>query len=541
MAYKGTVVQVPFGDGGLHTDDPQNRIPPTDLIRAFNIDLVHGVMEKEAGCIYFNQTPLPSGVIALYDWWPDAITQRLVCVTRDGNVWKYINGFIAPIPIPPSDTSPAQLIANQQTMMVAGGNEVTGNPRKLFIFSQSEPQVLTGDGTTRHGLQLPALDWTKNNQPYAGIIHRNSLYAWGNANHPHLVYASSATNHEDFQTIDAAFQYPCYSGEGERIVAGINYKGALFILKYPYGLYQLIDTDPSQINWYFTKIDGSLGAASPHSICTIINDVLIGNADGNISSATAVLAFGNLKAGEILYTLRNENFLRENMLPDGRTSRQCIYYSDKKKFMATYQSAGGIKNDSILYIDMMNLVTPKVYWGLQKDQPNCLALQKDYLGVPRPIYGADSGYIYQMDRNDRSVAGSAYTMDFQTPYLDFGFASPQSVATFTNISDINKNLDFLEVDYEPAGDWDLTLDLYIDGVLKKTVLLNLAGEADLDTFVLDEFTLDAGTIKQHRFPLNLTGRRLSIRGLQAGAGQNCRIARFNVYFRLGGQQQRGVE
>lgn len=530
MGYAGQVCQLQFGDGGLKTDDPQNKLLPTDLITGKNVDFTNGLCEKDPGSIKFNQNALPSGVVAGFDWWPDEATQRMIAVTRAGNVYKYKSGFLPEIPITAGSGAPAALVTNNQTLLVAGGNEVTGNPRKLFIFSGASPQVIYGDATVRNNLSRPALDWSASNQPFFGIIHRSRMVAFGNRNFPHSVYFSSGIDHEDFQTA-ASFVTSCNPGEAERLIGGIVYKGKLFVFKYPYGVYQLVDDDLLATNWYFVKIQDELGAISPHSVIPIINDLLVANANGTISSLTAVLDFGNLRSGEILYILRTENLIRDNFNPQGFQDRHMIYYSDKKQLLATYRSTGNINTNNILKIDFLNSQRPKVVWS-DKDQANFLGLRKDDFGVKRPFYGSEDGFLYLMDRKDRSVAGTAYTMDFQTPHLDFSHIDAR-------LADINKIYEFLEIDYEPTGDFDLTVEVHVDGLLAKTMTFNMSGFSNLDSFILDQNNLDPETLKQRRLPLGVSGRRISIRGLNANAGENCKIARANIYYRISGQQQKG--
>lgn len=543
MGYSGQIAVLPLAGGGLHTDDPQNKIPPTDLIATNNLQMIHGLIEKAPGSLSYNQAALPSGVVGLADFWPDSITQRVVAVCRDGKVYRYRNGYLPFDEVTPiADGSPATITADEQCVLVTGGTEQTNQVRKLFIFSSSIPQVISGDTLNRHAMALPALDWTGSFQPKFGIIYRNSLWCFGNNNNPHTVYKSNALNHEDFQTNGAAEFFTIDSGYSERLIHALVYKGALYMVKYPAGLYQLIDTDPSEANWYWTKIQDEFGAASYHASAAIINDALIANQNGMVSSATAVLAFGNLKAGEVLYNLRNENFVRENMSQQSIKNRHSVYFSDKHLFLSTYQSSGGIKNDRMLAIDITSPALYKTYWA-DKDQPNCLILKKDNQGIPKPCYGSDDGFIYEMDREDRLVGLNGYSVDFQTPHTDLGFIgqSLQSIGTVNQyISDTTKIFDFLELDYEPTGDWDLSVDIFIDGRFSRTVTFNLSGNrSSLDAFILDQDNLDPQMNKQERQPIGSFGRRISIRAYNANAGQNVRLANFNIYFRVSDHQSEG--
>lgn len=532
MGYKGSTCNLLMGNGGLHTDDPQNKTPPTDLITALNIQFYNGLIEKMAGSTAFNSTPLSSGVAGIFDWWPDDLTQRLIAGCKNGKIYRYRLGGLPATEVLPSDTSPATLTLDSQMFFVSGGHEVTSNPRKLFIFSQSAPQVIDGDGTTRRAMSAPALDWTGPNQPTFGAIHRSRQIVFGNRNNPHTAYLSAATNHEDFTSINSV-TIPCFSGDAERLMSGVVYKGAFFAIKYPFGVYQLIDADPDANNWYFNKINAELGATSAHAIASIINDVFIANTNGSISSATSTLNFGNLRTGEVLYLLRNENYMREETKQASLANRHCVYYSDKKMFMATYQSAGGIQNDRILCIDMNDQNAFKTSWST-KDQPNCLAMRKDNLGVSRPMYGAEDGTIYLMDRSDRKVGSADYNFEFQTPHMDMGHLDPR-------VADTNKFFEFLEVDFEASGDFILYIDVLINGRLMKTMEFPQSGSSNLDSFILDQNQTDSDMSRALRKTVGLSGRRISLRGYGQAIGENVRIAAFNLYFRLSAQQQDGED
>lgn len=549
MGYEGQIAGVRFGNGGLHTDDPQSKIPSTDLIDTNNIEMIHGFIEKASGSLRYNKNVLPAGVVGIKDWWPTAIIQRIMAVCRDGKVYRFTNGFLPFTEVTPiSDGSPATLTVDTQTMMVHAGNESTNLPRKLFIFSQSAPQVIDGDGKTRRLMTKPALDWLQtdgitpnSNQPFFGIVYRNSLWCFGNRNNPHTIYRSNAEDHDDFQTLDAATFYTIYSGDSERLISAFVFKSALYVLKYPTGLYQLIDSDPSPSNWYFVKIQSDFGGASQHCTAAIINDMFIANQNGMISSGTATIALGNIKAGEVLNELRNQNYVRENMAQDGLMNRQCVYYADKNIFMATYQSSGGIKNDRILYIDISNQQLYKTYWG-DKDQANCISLKKDGQLIPRPFYGSDDGYIYDMDRRDRLVGSNGYEMIFQTPHMDLSFVgqSYQTVGTSNSyISDTTKFFDFLELDYIPTGAGNLNVEVILDGKTVKNMTFDLGWKSDLDTFILDQNKTDSEVEKQKRKPLDVFGRRISLRCTNDGPNENCQIVGFNIYFRVSAQQSEG--
>ncbi len=88
MAYVGTSISIPLGQLGLRTDDPMTSLPPNALIKANNVSLYSGRIEKALGSSRYNSTVLPNSIVGLHDWWPDPSTQRLIALTTAGNAYR---------------------------------------------------------------------------------------------------------------------------------------------------------------------------------------------------------------------------------------------------------------------------------------------------------------------------------------------------------------------------------------------------------------------------------------------------------------------
>lgn len=523
MAYVGDIFDIPLGAGGLYTDDSQDKIPKTYLIKANNVQLQNGVVEKDSGSKRWNTTTLGSGVVAAFEFYPDDNTQLLIVCTKNGKVYKFTDRYTF-TEVTASGAAPANLIYSGKPVIVAGGIESANRNRKLFIFSGGSPvQVISGNADVRTNIANPAADWATK-YPTFGIIHRGRLWALGNDNDRHRVYASDAADHEVFnngQLITA----PIYPGEAEKLLGGFVWKGRIFFFKYPYGVYYVEDSDPNAANWAILKASSSFGVASPRAIVNVLDDLLAANSSGSITSVKATQAFGDIESGDLLRILRNENYMRHTTSQSGLNERDSIYYEAKKQVFFAYRSSSGSKNDRILMIDYA-LNEPRITW-INKDQPNCFFLRKDILGVERPFYGADDGYVYEMDLKDREVEGSAFTAEFQTPHLDFGSTS-------------NKQFDFLEMTFEPTGRWNLSVEVIIDGRVIETIPFSCGGQGVLDVFVLDRDRLQTRIPQSIRKPLHGMGRRISFRCYNSGFRQNIKICKLSVHYRNAGQEQKGA-
>lgn len=521
MGYSGQVFRIPLGSRGLMTDEVQTRMPIDALLEAKNVSFTNGLIEKEQGAYRWNGTGYGSPVVALNDFWPTDVQQRLTTLTRDGVLRKHIDRFTSYVIGPDSITDAQTLILTTDHMpqFIPGGVEASGTERKLFLATgTTQLQVMTGDFLTRRNVALPALDWTTS-FPTGGLIHNNRLCVFGNGTSPHTLYMSNPDDHEDFQTSGAFLQFPVAPGEGESLLQGYNFKGRLFLLKFPYGVYYLDDTDPDFTTWSVRKLTGSFGGASAFSAFEALNDFFAANSTGSITQMSATLNFGAMENGNLLRNLRNEGYMRQTTARFGYRKRYAVYYEDKKLGIVTYQSAGGVKNDLLLNIDFNSPDNPRVSWST-KDQATCLGLMKDTLGINRPTYGSDDGYVYVSDWPTYDVAGSAYEGSFQTIHHDFG-ASDGSLAERVKL------YDFIEVTFQSRGAWSLLVDVYIDGVFSETI-----------PFRMTKLNQTSHIPQSFRKPLHGSGRRISLRCRNSELDDGFGVSEISIYFRPAGQAQK---
>ncbi len=528
MSYSGTSINIPLGDMGLYTDDAQTIAPPQGLLLAENVQCRAGFIEKEPGSKKWNASALPSGVVAFFDWWPDSVRQRLIVVCKNGKVYRFTDAYNF-TEVTPTGTAPVSLRITGPVTMVSGGQELANGAKKLFIFTGNDPvQVIVDDGATRRNMTQPAADWTTNQQPSFGMVFQNRLWCFGNINRPHMIYGSSVSNHEDFVTLGSAVFVNIFPGESERLISAYSYKGRMMLFKYPYGFYYLDLTDPTVP--IPQKLGDSFGSATGKSVVQVMDDLWVGNSSGTITSLMATNALGGMQQGDIVKQLKCYRFMLENTAPLRNNGQETLWYEAKKLCFFTYYSPDGVHPNRILTVDFQS-GNPRATFTT-KDQPNTLGLIRDISLVKRPFYGAEDGFIYEMDRMDRNVGGNAYTAKFQLPYLDFGFAGRE-------FAEVNKNFDFLEVTFEPTGNWDLMADIFIDNRFIETVKFRLAQDYYLDTTARwDKFRWSGPGPRSRRVPIHGMGRRISVRFYHEGLNQGVKVSGCTFYFRPAGQAQK---
>jgi hypothetical protein len=521
MSYQGTAVTIPIGDLGILTDRPASDVPPNALIMARNITLEKGWVEKAAGTLAYNDNALTAGIVALFDWWPDSVKQRLIAATSDGSLWRDTGdrGFSLNTAIATGLTS-----LGPNSMFVEGGAETAGNNKKLFFLSDgfNQIKVLDGDAATFTDMANPATDWATSGFPTVGLIHRNRFWVFAGQR----AYASNTGDHEEFTS--SFLTQNIFPGEGGDVRGAYVFKGRMFAFKDGGFVYYLDDSASDSSTWFWKKLAGNFGLAGPHSIMDALNDMLAGNTTGTVTSYSASQKLGDIESADIFRNAEMENHLRENSSKTGVTEQHAVYYAEKKQAFFTYRTSVQLSNDGLICIDI-NKANPRITL-LPKGTPQCLGLRKDTNMIQRPMYGDAAGFVQLMDYEDRLEGATAYTGEFQTPYLDFRFAD-------SSLAHKQKHFDYLGIEFAEAGDWNVTCDVYIDGVFKETINFEqqLAGN-QLDAFLLDTDRLAQPTTQGQTKRLHGTGRRISLHFKNSGSRESFQIASYTIGFRASGEQ-----
>lgn len=506
-----------MGTMGQMTDAAQTRMPLGALLIANNVTLRHGLLEKEPGSYRWNITGYGSPVIAVHDFWPDDVTQRLFTFTEDNTLRKHIDRIHSDVITPATVNDPQMLThaSDKLPMFIAGGVESSSTVRKLFLFTgNTQVQVILGDGLTRASISKPALDWTTS-FPSTGVLYNGRLCAF----YKHTLYMSNPDDHEDFQTGGAFLQFPVFPGEGDAILGGYVFKGRLFIFKAPFGVYFLDDSaGPDFTTWAIRKLTGSFGAASAFSVFEALNDAYVANYNGSVTQMSATLNFGSMETGDLMRNLQIEGYMRQTTARFGFRTRYAVYYEDKKLGLVAYRSSGGTQNDLLLVVDFNDPNGPRVTWS-NKDKPRCLGLMRDTLGIVRPIYGSVDGFVYRWDWPTYDVAGTPYKAEFTTVNMDFGQSDPA-------LAERMKLYDFLEVTFGVEGSWNLTVDVYIDEEFSETIQFSMFKQGSTNRYP-----------RSLRLPLHGTGRRIGFHCYNTGLDQGFSISELGVYFRPAGNAQ----
>ena len=428
-----------------------------------------------------------TGLFAI-DFWPTVSVQRTVVRDDNGQVWRDDGSGGGWATLVTGLT-----VAGAVPFMYPVGAEAAARDRKLIHCDRvNTVQVLAADGASMVAIASPASDWSGANQPGFGVIHQGYNWMGGNANAPHTIYRSTQANHEDFTS--SAYTLRVFPGEGERLVAGLSYKGILLLWKYRDGVYAVDTSDNSDTNWRVIKV-GAPGAAGAANIVAIEDDVMWISPDGSWHLISATTATGSVRA-EDLTARKLGSFVRQNVNLAQLASAQLIFYSHKQEVYLGCHASGQTAKNRRLHLDLNRRTEIGERWiWWDRDRNEALFLRK-ISEIATPAFIDNAGRLFNLDRTDRNANGSAYTFEVFTRDSDFAEIVPGWQGRW-------KNLRFIQLEYDPRSAATISLEIYADGSLLQTISLTLtAGAAALPVTL--PFTLGTESL--------LTSVRRRVRG-----------------------------
>jgi len=571
VAYKGRVIHIPLGSQGLNQSPNPAQIPPAGLLEAKGLTFADDTLRKAPGV---TQIATYDGGVTTYPLaaWEFAPT--------DGKSYIYSLGASGVVYRCDSD-SPAQVNTTTLTTLspvpskgvfVECGNEASTRTdpvkdRMIMLFTgECTPVGFRGDAGTVQAVTVTG-DWNSaSNMPLGGVIHNGGLWAYGNANRPHYLYRSRLSDHADFATtttptMDAIFQ-SVYPGVGQRIYVAKSYKGMLFILKYPRGLFWLDDTDVNPAGWRVQQITDSIGCApSPQAAIQLDDGILFVSADGNLYALLANTQ-GGIEVVNYGEKLGLDSWLRENLHLGQLDKIRGVWNTTTKEAIFSSYAKNGLSWGLTIVNDFSAMGkeggVPRVSYDT-KDAATCLGVRRNPVSYQfETFYGTSGapGTLRVIGKADRTNVSSAYTGLFQTSHSNLG-EYLSDAADADKIKSMMKIFDFLEIEYIPTSQGTLTIRTWVDGTLTDTISVTLqpsgpkiaySSGTDFVIYLGSGTTaasLLGGSTASGPAPLSVqhvrltgTGRRISFEFSNATASEDFNITGIYLGFREAGQDLR---
>lgn len=522
--YAGVVpIEIQCGREGLWGIRNKNMIPIGGAIQLRNATLEDHTWRSGGGAQKLGVV-VPGGATTLLeagiDYWPTPVLQRNVVAGSDGTINKDDgtgNGWVQ-VKTALSTAFP------YNPYFLLGGAEATGRNRKCFYCDgRNIVQVLSGDGVVTTDISNPPADWSGTNQPSGLVAHQGYMWGFGNPNSPHTLYRSLQTNHEDFTT--TPYSLNLFPGESQYIACALSFKGGMLVWKYPTGAYFVDTTDPNPVNWQQKRI-GNAGAAGPANSVLLENDAIWVAPDASFHLASATYATGSVHASDIAYRKLGQ-FPRQQLNVSRLAYAKMVYYTQKREIHLGAAAPGSTLITRRLVLDLNREQDQGERWHFwDRDDNESLWLRRGVDSTPSLVMGDNLGQIWLLDQINRDKAGSAYTFEFFMADTDFSQFVPQWAGKW-------KNLRYVQVEWDPHSQASLTLEVYRDGKLSQTIVVNLTASGLVLPFGLPGvFGADTLQVSNKRRILG-RARRMALRGYITQTDADVSISRMIVGVEVG--------
>lgn len=525
---------------------------------------------KEPGTLLFgtNNTavadPEDALVVALADWHPTTLVQRIVHLRGDGFLY-----FTDPNPGLTGDPGAHQSTTTSGSgtrhgFFVKGGNESSSpTVKKLFLFRDNLlPTVVLGDVTNDVTITNPAVDWTDATPPIVGVINGPRQFAAGNTNNPHALYASENGDQQNFiagPLVTDPQVLSIFPGVGERIMALCNYQGFIVVFKYPNGIFLQDARDPDPINWISQMVTDSVGIAlSPYAALQMENDVLFLGNDGQFYLLSAVISAAagqnNMQVANLGMNLEIYQFLLEAYSRGFLGNITSVYQPFWQTATFAVTGVGATQNQTRLVFDFTAVGrkggAPRFSYSY-RDKCSALTLVRDPVDfIEKPMFGDYTSDLVWMEQESRTAwDGAAYPFRVQTPHSNLGeFESLEDVlGKFVAFANHNKIWENLEIEFQPFTSGSVQLSQFVDGEQKgptRTIVLCQGGDplgfsdTDTEAFIIGQSLLAGGVTRSAVHKLFGAGRRISLLFENEVAGEDVAITHLFIGFNVGNTDRR---
>ena len=140
-----------------------------------------------------------------------------------------------------------------------------------------------------------------------------------------------------------------FPGEGDGLFSAFVYKGRAFLFKQPSGVYFIDNSiDPDDVTkWFPKKLSAEYGVASEDAVLQALDDLMLKNTNGSVTSLAATQRFGDIISADVLRALKSVSFMEETTRRSGDSETRSIWYRERQQAFWSYQSSGGVRQDKL--------------------------------------------------------------------------------------------------------------------------------------------------------------------------------------------------
>ena len=513
MAWDGVqTIEILMGREGIFVKRNTDLVPLGAFRMLRNATLEDDSVRTGAGAVQLGDAIGSVTVNAAIDYFPALGTQRTVVMLSDGTLRKD-NGAGASW----ATLASALTTTGAVPHFTLGGIELAGRSQKLFYCDRvNAVQVLAADGGSTAALANPPADWSGANQPGFLFPHSRFLWGGGNANASKTLYRSIGDDHEQF------LQFPYFlqiSGEYERLVAGLSFKGGALVFGYPEGAWFINTANPAENAWRPERVSRA-GCAGPWNVTLAEDDVLWVSPDGSWHAISATEAQGSARATDLAYR-KLGSFVPDRLNLAQLATAQLVWHAQKQIAMLAAHGAGVTLKNRRIDFDLRRRQDSGERWVFwDRDRNEALFMRKKN-EVLIPAFGDAAGTIWELDQASRNVGGTAYTFEWELNDTDFAQVVP-------GWSGRKKNGRFIQLVHDPRQAATHTVEAFRDGAKTQTIQFSLSGAGSAVLPAVLPVALAAGATMKATTRRRLLGQaiRWGFRGYSSGINADVSVTKL---------------
>lgn len=502
MGFRGPSIGVSFAAVGLQHNPNVDAAPPDTLVHPTrNVNLGDAWVESRGGTSKVNASAGYGSAQLLggFDYQkPDGTAQYHLVASADGKIYKNT-----------SDTVATGLSTTAKPSFVQAGNKV--------YFANGSDACLQGDPSAGNlaAFTNPAADWSSE-KPFQLLLHANGENRRLVALTSTQVFFSANDTLDEFVTGVVSFTVDVKGGLkwgvmfGTRLIVGGRDEAVVFNTD-----------DPSTDNWGYSRAPWFGGAAHFRLVIPMENDVIMVSEDATIYSLARVQQFNDYRVGALTRPAFMDRWLREHAKMSAISDWHATWDPVKRmvKFFIVRAGQTQVFSSLNFYPDrpLDRAWTVHESAGASGYKASCSFLVRVGEGDYQVYTGDYAGFLWKLEQANKNDDGAAFTASFRTPHLHFG--NPRGSKRFVR--------GFLII--EPKGDYNLTVNIWVDGQVKSSTTVSMAGTgALLGSFVLGTDVLGGRTMAKKPFKLGYRGERLQLEFINSAVNQPFAVSQLLV-------------
>jgi len=492
MGYRGQTFRIPCSSGGFSHNPNIDMARATDMVHpSRNINLNEFGRRKRGGTAHISDAAYDAAIsgtpqiMGAYQFRLRNGTPFVVVAGKDGKVYRAHDTTIKASGMSTSNFFDFETFDNE-----------------LYIVDgESTPEKWTGAGNTSTLTDIPS-DWSGDGPQWIVKHGRGAserLWTGGLTAYPHRIYISVNGDGDNFSDLNVT-TIDIETGDGFGIIGAVEYGDRLL----GFGkrkVYLIDDASVDTSEWGYDAAQWEGGAANFRLIVKTPNDIVAMMEDGEVYSVTAAQQYGDYKAASFTKGSFMHNWIKEHLRLSYINHFHAIYDPVLRAIKIFVVRAGQTTVDTTLvyFIDR----TPKDAWMIHDNQSatsgysaSCSAIVRVGVGDYQVYTGGYAGLLWRLEQTNRNDNNEGYYGGFKTPRLAF------------NNPRVTKKYKCGRIIAQPKGDYNLTIDSWIDEEQQTQRTISLAGTGGTLPFTLGTDVLGGSEMIDKPFDIGNVGKRI---------------------------------